>query len=484
MTSSLRPPPLPPAPLDRAPRHAAPGTAAGDSRTVPGPPAPTPLPRPVPARLLQSDLLAGAAAVTVLVLGVWVRNGGLRALTGAPTARWTSLAQLSGLLASGTGIAGLYLIARPKALEQRYGLDRLFVWHRVLGETMALLVAAHIAVSIVAWQADMGWWSAVRELTGRAPDTATATVGSLLVGLVTISSLRRVRRRMSYETWYFVHLLAYVGFALAFFHQISLGSDVGEAAARTLWIALHVALLAVVVAGRWGRLARRALRPLEVVRVDRVNDDTVALHLGGRHLARLGADAGQFFVLRPLAARLWWQAHPISLSNAPTNDSLRFTIKARGDASAAYTSLRPGTKVVVEGPYGAHTPDELTTGKVVMIAGGIGIAPVRSLLERLGPDAEPVVLLRARHADELVHLDEIRNLAARIGGRVLTLVGPTATLSTSDPFSAENLHAIVPDVRERQALLCGPERLLHAARAGLRAAGVAPSAIHYERPWW
>ncbi len=443
----------------------------------------TPLTRPTSPKVLVTDVVAAVASIALVTIGLWVRNGGLGALVDGGTARWTSLSQITGLLASGTGLAGVYLVARPRVLEQRYGLDRLFVWHRVLGESMAVLVAAHIAASVVSWQADLGWWPAVRELTGRAPDTATATVGSLLVALVTVTSLRRVRRKMSYETWYFVHLLSYVGFALSFLHQISLGSNVGAGTARTLWIAVHVLVLVGLVAGRWGRLLGRALRPLELVEVRQVNGDTVALRLGGRNLAHLRADAGQFFVLRPLAARLWWQGHPISLSNAPAADGLRFTIKARGDASAAYASLRAGTKVVVEGPYGAHTPDELGPGKVALIAGGIGIAPVRSLLERLPGDAEPVVLLRARHDHELVHLDEIRVLAARAGGRVHVLVGPSSSLA-GDPFAAEQLLRLAPDLRDRHVLLCGPERLLVAARAGVRAAGVPASAIHYERPWW
>lgn len=449
-----------------------------------GAPVAAPLPRPVRAAALDTDIAAVAAGIALVVLGLWVKDGGAGALLDGGTRMWTALAQVTGLTASGAGLAGLYLVARPHALEQRYGIDRLFVWHRILGETMAVLVGFHIVTSIVAWHADLGWWATVRELTGGAPDTATAAVGGGLVVLVTLSSLQAVRRRMAYESWYFLHLTAYVGFALAFFHQLSLGSDVGTGLARTCWIALHLAIAAGLVYGRWGRLAKAAAAPLEIVERTQVNEDTYAVRLGGPNLRAVRADAGQFFVLRPLAARLWWQAHPFSLSDAPSTDGLRFTIKARGDASAAMLRLPIGTKVVVEGPYGAHTPDELFGRKVLMIAGGVGIAPVRSLLERLPAGSEPVVLMRARNDAELVHLDEVRALAARAHGRVRVLVGPSATLAVRDPFSADQLRRAVPDLHEREVLLCGPERLLHAARAGLRAAGVGADHIHYERPWW
>jgi predicted ferric reductase len=476
MATTLAPPPTTPPSSSPVDGPGAPAAGHGRGRRA--------LDLPARARLLSTDIAAVAAGVVLLVIGLWVRDGGVAALLRGGTPMWTSLAQITGLTASGAGLAGLYLVARPKALEQAYGIDRLFVWHRILGESMALLIAAHVATSLVSWQADLGWWSAFRELTGGASDTATAAVGALLIVIVTLSSLRSIRRRMAYETWYFLHLTAYAGFALSFFHQLSLGSDVGSGRTRTLWIALHIAVGAGLLVGRWGRLIAAARRPLRVLDVTPLNDDTVAVRIGGPNLAMVTADAGQFFVLRPLTPRLWWQAHPFSLSNAPAADGLRFTVKARGDASAAITRLRPGTKVVVEGPYGAHTPDGLAGTKTLLIAGGVGIAPIRSLLERLRADAEPIVLIRARHASELVHLEEIRALAARSNGRVHVLVGPTALLAGRDPFAAEELRRLAPDIHERHALLCGPERLLHAARAGVRAAGVPSDHIHYERPWW
>jgi ferredoxin-NADP reductase len=109
---------------------------------------------------------------------------------------------------------------------------------------------------------------------------------------------------------------------------------------------------------------------------------------------------------------------------------------------------------------------------------------VLAMLERLGPDHEPVVLYRAHSEKDLVHLDDLRAATERLGGRLLTLVGPTAKLAVSDPFSARVLTAAIPDVADRAAVMCGPDRLLHAARAGLRAAGVPKSRIHSEHSWW
>ena len=172
------------------------------------------------------------------------------------------------------------------------------------------------------------------------------------------------------------------------------------------------------------------------------------------------------------------------MSAAPSTDGLRFTIKDRGDASQSLGSLPLGTRVAVEGPYGTCTPAVLAGNKLLMIAGGVGIGPIRSLLERIGPETEPVILYRARSEKELVHVEELNELVGRVNGRVQTIVGPTSSLTVKDPFSTAVLLNSVPDLKEREVVVAGPESLLFAAYKGLRAAGIDPLDIHFERPWW
>lgn len=443
------------------------------------------LPAPRSSRVLDTDIGAVLGGFLVVVLGLWVRHGEAGKMLDGWLGFWTGLSQLSGLLAAAAGLLGLALVARPRGLERRYGLDRMFVWHRILGETMAVLVGVHVVAGTAEWALGGTLWDAVRDATGREPYMAGAFIGALLVGLVTVTSLRSIRRRLAYESWYFVHLLAYVGLALSFSHEIVAGGDLADDRwARWFWVGAHVVVALWIVWSRWGGLVSATLRPLEVTGLRHLNDDTVELRLGGPGLDRVKALPGQFMMLRPLHGRLWWQTHPFSLSGAPDTDGLRFTIKARGDASGAITGLPLGTRVVVEGPYGACTPEVIGDDKVLFVVGGVGIAPVRALLERLGPSAQPIVLYRAHSAKDLVHLDELQALVAARGGVVHTLVGPTATLKVKDPFSARVLRKIAPDIGERVAVLCGPERLLHAARAGLKDAGVPVDRIHYERVWW
>jgi predicted ferric reductase len=438
-----------------------------------------------PAGWAPSTLLGLAAAFVAAVGAMWATHGGLVALTEGWRAALTSLTSLTGLLASAAGLVGVALVTRPRQVEAAVGLDRVFAWHRRLGAAACLLVGAHVAAAVASSSMELGPAEAISELTGRQPYMAMATVGAALVGLVTITSIRVVRRRMSYETWYFVHLTAYFGLALAFAHQIFVGTDfVDDAIARLVWIGVHVAVVAAVLWGRWGRLFAAATHPLTVVSATREGEDTSSLWLGSKSGRAVDGQAGQFVLVRALRPRLWWHAHPFSLSAAPRDGVMRVTVKERGDATRELARLPIGSRVVVEGPYGAITPAALGDKPPLFVVGGVGIAPALALVETLGPDARPVVLWRARREQDLVHRHELERAVASRGGRVAILLGPTATLAANDPFSATSLRAAVPDVATRTAVICGPERLLHAARRGLLAAGVSPEDIHFERPWW
>jgi predicted ferric reductase len=444
-----------------------------------------PLPRRRSTIFSDNHLLSLLSAAFGVVLTVWLRHGGFGNLTKGAVPAATSMTQLTGISASFAGLAGMALVGRPLAIEHRYGLDRVFIWHRILGETMAVLVGFHVMSAVFSWGYGAGFGAAIIDLTGRDSYMALAFVGALIIGAVTVTSLRSIRRQMAYETWYFIHLLAYAGFAMSFSHEIVWGDlFADDTFSRWLWIALHVAVAVILIRGRWGRLIVAALRPLHIAEVRKLNDNTTELRLAGGTLTKMVGDAGQFVIVRPLAKGLWWQAHPFSLSAAPTTDGLTISVKSLGEGSAAIGRLPKGTRMVVEGPFGAFTPRAIDGRKVLFIVGGIGVAPVKAMLERLDSRHQPIVLYRASRHDDLVYADELRGMARGLGGELMTLVGPTATLAIKDPFSGRVLHKAIPDLTERVALLCGPERLLWAGRAGLREAGVATGDIHFEQPWW
>lgn len=442
--------------------------------------------RPLNPGAALSDALIIAVAFLLVTVGIWVRHGGWTTLTGGVAVdAWESLGALTGLLATAIALIGIAFAARTHRFERAVGLDRALLWHRWLGETAALLLVAHIVTTLIAFAGRSTLGDAIRELTGEEQYMAMATVGAAGMLLITFLSLGFIRRHLAYETWYFIHLLIYAALALALAHEIFLGTDFAfDPLARWFWILSSATVLVVVIVSRWGRAIRSIMRPLTVLSVTPLNDVAAAIELGGRNVSDLRAAAGQFALLRPLTPKLWFQPHPYSISAAPRVDRIRFTIKALGGASELMTQIKVGTKVAVEGPYGTKIYEELRGSKLLLIAGGVGIGPVRSLLEDFDADAEPVVIYRARRPEEIVHFDELEHLAQTRNGRIIPVVGPTSKLANGNPFDPEVMRRLVPDVAERVVVLCGSQPMINAAYQCLRACGVDKADIHFERIWW
>jgi predicted ferric reductase len=431
----------------------------------------------VPAPLALTLIGAGAAAVLLLWLqdtnyvyglGSWLTNAG----------------RITGLLAGYAIVVLLALMARVPALERGVGTDRLARWHAMGGRYTVSLSVAHTLLII--------WGYAVTAHTNVVhqsvslvtdyPDVLMATVAVFVLVGVGIASARAARRRLRYETWHFIHLYTYLAVALAFSHQFSTGADfVSNQAARWLWSALYIAVAALLF---WFRLVtpvRAAFRHrLHVVGVEAENADVVSVYVRGQHLDELAAEPGQFFRWRFLTRGLWWAANPYSLSAPPRRDLLRVTVKIAGDHSTALRTLKPGTPVLAEGPYGSFTAARRRQRKVLLLAGGVGVTPLRALFESLpGGPGEICLIYRANSAEDLVLQRELDWIAQQRGAAVHYLLGPPRA-DRRDHLSAQRLLKLVPDLRERDVFLCGPEPMMAAAQAGLRAAGVARRRIHHE----
>ena len=389
-----------------------------------------------------------------------------------------------------TGLVGTYLIvvqvllmARVPWLDRRIGTDRLAIWHRQNGAYAIALLVAH-AVLII-WGYALTDRSTVAHQTTSVvltyPDVLMATVGLGLLVAVGVSSARIARRHLRYETWHFLHLYTYLAIALSFSHQFATGADFAtHPANRAFWVGLYVAVGGCLLVYRVGVPVRDAFRyRLRVRNVVGEGPDTVSVYVVGRHLERLRAESGQFFRWRFLNRDGWWQAHPYSLSAAPNGRFLRFTAKEVGDHSAVLRHLRPGTPVVAEGPYGSFTAGRRTRTKLLLIAGGVGVTPLRALLETVpGGPGDVTLIYRASHEPDFVLRSELDALAKWRGAVVHYLVGPRH--QTPDPLGSAALSQLVPDITSRDAFVCGPPGMIRAATTNLRALGLRRSQIHTE----
>jgi len=432
-----------------------------------------------PAALLLLLAAAGAAAV----VGLWWRD--TPAVTGNAD-RLVNAGRITGLLAGYAIALVVVQMARIPALERRVGSDRVARWHAMSGRYALSLTVAHVVLIVTgnAMQTHASLTAeAVSVVTGY-PDMEKAAIGTALLVVVGLISAAPVRRRIPYELWYYLHLTTYAGVYLAFWHQLSTGNDfaAGGRIARWAWYAMYGGVWLLLV---WYRFVvpvrmnfRHRLRVLETVEEA---PGVVSVLISGHRLHRLGAQAGQFFRWRFMSRGLWWSANPYSISAPPRPDLLRITVKASGGHSAALARLRPGTRVWAEGPYGALTAARRRrrSGKVLMIAGGAGITPLRALFETLPAASGDLTLIyRARRTEDLALWDELQAIAEERGARLRYAVnGPDGA---RPQITARGLRKLLPDIARHDVFLCGPPGLAEEMYAVLREAGVPDRRIHHE----
>ncbi len=434
-------------------------------------------------------------ASVLVVLALWVSGGGLRGF-GALGSGVTSLGRLTGLVAANLLLVQVLLMARIPLVEQVYGQDELARRHRLVGFWSVSLMGAHIVLVTVGYAvqdrqnvAAQAW-----DLVVNYPGLLLAVAGVALLAMVAVTSVKKARRKLRYESWHLLHLYAYLGVGLAVPHQLWAGQEFVTSHAATLyWWSLWIAAAGAVVLWRLALPAYRSIRHrLRVTAVVRESPDVVSLWMTGRALHRLPVAAGQFFVWRFLDGPGWTRGHPYSLSAAPSGDALRITVKDLGDGSRALAAVRPGTRVAIEGPYGRLHAGVRTRRKVTLLAGGVGITPLRALLEQLPQDPGDVTLIyRAGTELDLIFQAELAALAESKGARMLCALGHRAPGRPSWlPHSAahlsdvEGLRHLVPDIAEHDVYVCGAPGWMDAARAAALAAGVPADRIHQERFSW
>jgi predicted ferric reductase len=430
--------------------------------------------------LRAAIVLAVIGAGALAVIELWWHD--TLAFSGAGP--WlTNAGRITGLLAGYAVAILLVLMSRAPFLERGLGTATLTRWHAMGGRYTVSLVVAHAV--LITWgyavSAHTNVISQTDSLLMSYPDVLMATVAGLLFVAVGVVSARKARARIGYETWYYLHLYTYLAVALAFSHQFSTGADFAtNPTARLLWSALYLGAAGLVVSYRFVAPIRAALRhDMRVTDVRRESADTVSITIGGEQLDELDAESGHFFRWRFLTRDDWWQSHPYSLSAPPDRRSLRITVKDLGDHSRQLQHVRIGTRVVAEGPYGALTARKRRRRKVLLIAGGVGITPLRALFESLpARHGDLTLIVRANSDEDIVFRDELDAIAERQGAQLHYLVGPPG--AESDPFVGSRLRRLVPDLSRHDVYLCGPPAFMIVATERLRACGVPARYLHRE----
>jgi predicted ferric reductase len=396
----------------------------------------------------------------------------------------TIIGRYTGLVSAYAALWQMLLIGRVPVLKQALGMEKEFYFHRWNGYITIASLIAHLVFLTVgyAMAGNIDLWTQLIDFIFNYDDVYNATVGAvLMVGLGGMSAVI-IRKHLKYETWYLVHLTSYLAIILAFAHQLSTGGDfIRQPGFAIYWQALYIIVFGLIVLIR---IVLPAIRwrqhDFRVKKIIKEAQDIYSIHIGGRHLNQVDYEPGQFAIWHFLAGENGWQGHPFSFSSYPGQSELRVTFKNVGDYTSQLKDISVGTPVILEGPFGKFTPQRLHQNKVLLIAGGIGLTPIMSMLPALVKRKMDIVLIYCARSDrELVFQRELEKIAAQ--GVKVSYITEDGSKGISGRLDTKVLEQTVSGIREREVFLCGPTAMMSSVTGMLQELGVPKDKIYSER---
>lgn len=441
--------------------------------------------RPLPVNGLPGTALAVLFVVAALLPLLAALGTAIE-----PADTFAELATALGLSAAALLFLQFWSSGRYESISGRVGIDRTMGFHRIAAFALLAFALLHpLSYLVNTLLADPA--AAWNRLTGMLASPRLRSGVLALVGLLIIVSLATVRTLpfIRYELWRMTHgPLAIVVAGLILHHAATTGTYSAEAPLRLLWIlfacgAVAAMLLAYVV--RPWRMWREKWR---VEQVQRVGERAVAMILHGPATTRLRFRAGQFIWMTLAPHRPPFHDHPFSIASAPGDlPRLRLLINEVGDCTRSFERIVPGTRVAIDGPHGSFIvpPDK---SPVLLIAGGVGIAPLLGMIEEAAANGDPRpfrLLYAARGQGDLICLDRLQNLQARLDLSVRCYVdgGPHRAEVGAGPLQGSHIRDFVHGIntQEAVALVCGPPSMMEVMTDALLEAGVPENAVLYER---
>jgi len=402
-------------------------------------------------------------------------------------------------IASGLGLAAFSIILIDFVLSGRFqvvsrglGIDVTMRFHQLFARTAAVFAILHpFLYQGHMFRRPLPWDSAGLHAFGLDFTGIAAGIAAwILLCVFILAAIFRDRLPYKHETWRLMHGIgAALIVGLVAYHAWNGGRYSSEAPLSWIWAGLVAIAALTLFVVYLGRPLRQIARRYRVTSVRKIADRTWELAIRSNRAAGARFKAGQFVWLNVGHSPFTLYENPFSIASAPNESGeMSFVIKEAGDFTRSLGSVEPGTRAYIDGPYGNLTIDGREADGIGLIGGGVGIAPLLSVVRQMRDSGDPRPAILAygnRHRGQIVYEDELRSVGDETALRVEFILqdppedwdGRTGML---DPATIKDIFGFEGADRWLY-LLCGPPGMLETAETALLELGVPPKQILSER---
>jgi predicted ferric reductase len=405
-----------------------------------------------------------------------------------PVGLATELGSGLGLLAGALLLIQMLTSGRFESLSGRIGIDRSKSFHRLAGAVVLLIAAVHPLAYLSSTGLDdpsAVWQRLASFVTGQS--TRSGLIAFLALSLLVCLPLVRERLDLSYEVWRATHgLLAICAAGLVLHHGLTTGSYSGERPVLLAWVVLAALALGALLLMYVARPLRMWREHWRVERVTADGEGSWRLELLGPSATKLRFAPGQFIWMTLSPHWPIFHDHPFSIASAEADlPKLRLIVRKAGNCTNEFGSIEPGTGVAIDGPHGSFVLDE-TGERVLMVAGGVGIAPLLGMLEHAaiaGDQRRFCLIYAGRHPAAFAAIDRIEALSKILDLEAHLVADQTSGVAgfLPGPLDAAFVTSAMRDPSRAVAYVCGPPAMMAMATDALISGGMSPERVHYER---
>ena len=295
----------------------------------------------------------------------------------------------------------------------------------------------------------------------------------------------KIYKRISYNVWQYIHIFTYVLFGFSLYHAFYSGSDSGNFMVRLIYLIMLGAVASGIVYRTSYKLKQRRAGKFYVASVRKEIKDAFTLTL--KPEKKFNFKAGQFCFLRLKQDKLYAR-HPFTITSSPEENDLRFVVKIQGRFTKALAELKPGGEVIVDGPFGIFTVNDQAKD-LVLIAGGVGIAPFISLIgdqQARGVNQRVVLLYGARTEADIIYRRELDSVKQGWFRKAYVLSGQNSGSAAAETghVSQKIIEKYVKNIGNSLFYVCGPEPMKASLKKILAKLRVSRKNITIEDFFW